>query len=76
MLESLFNKVAGLMVWNFIIKKRLQGRCFPVNTAKILRTVFFYKTPQKAAFHAYKYVPGHDNSLRKTILINRQNFKQ
>ena len=37
MLESLFNKVAGLQCCNFI-KKRLQHRCFPVNIAKFLRT--------------------------------------
>ena len=35
--ESLFNKVKGLPACNFI-KKRLQDRCFPVNTAKFLRT--------------------------------------
>ena len=39
-LESLFNKVAGLKVCNFI-KKRLQGRCFPVNVGK------FFMTPKK-----------------------------
>ena len=32
-LESLFNKAAGHKACNFI-KKRLQHRCFPVNTAK------------------------------------------
>ena len=31
-LDSLFNKVAGL------IKKRLQHRCFPVNILKLFRT--------------------------------------
>ena len=36
-LESLFNKVAGLEVWDFI-KKRLQLSCFPLNIAKFLRT--------------------------------------
>ena len=36
-MESLFNKVAGLQATNFI-KKRLQHKCFPVNTAKFLRT--------------------------------------
>ena len=36
-LESLFNKVADLQICNFI-KKRLKHRCFPVNTAKFLRT--------------------------------------
>ena len=40
MWESLFNKVPVLQTCNFI-KKRLQQRCFPVNTAKFLRTVFF-----------------------------------
>ena len=36
-LETFFNKVAGLQVCNFI-KKRLKQRCFPVNTVKYLRT--------------------------------------
>ena len=35
-LESLFNKVAGLSACNFIKKKR-QPRCFPVKSAKFLR---------------------------------------
>ena len=39
MLESRFNKVAGLRAGNFI-KKRLQHRCFPVNVAKNLKTAF------------------------------------
>ena len=39
-LESLFNKSAGLQVCNFM-KKRLQHRCFPVNIAKYLRTAFY-----------------------------------
>ena len=37
MLESLFNKAAGLQASNFI-KKRLQHRYFPVNIVKFLRT--------------------------------------
>ena len=37
MLESLFNKVAGLQAWKFV-KKRLQHSFFPVNNAKSLRT--------------------------------------
>ena len=36
-LEPLFNKVAGLHACSFI-KKRLQHRCFPMNTARFLRT--------------------------------------
>ena len=38
-LESLFNKIAGLQAWNFI-EKRLQHKFFPVNFAKYLRTAF------------------------------------
>ena len=36
-MKSLFNKVAGLQVCNFI-RKRLQHRCFPAKVAKFLRT--------------------------------------
>ena len=39
MLESLCNKVAGLHAWNFI-KKKLQHRCFPINTANFLGIPF------------------------------------
>ena len=39
MLESLFNKLAGLQACNFI-KKRLQHRRFPVNFVK-----FYSKVP-------------------------------
>ena len=38
-LESLFNKVAGLEARKSI-KRRLQDKCFPVNIAKFLKTVF------------------------------------
>ena len=38
--EFLFNTVAGLKAHNFI-KKKLRHRCFPLNTAKFLRTTFF-----------------------------------
>ena len=34
-LESIFNKVAGLKSCN-VIEKRLQHRCFPVNIAQVL----------------------------------------
>ena len=43
-LESLFNKVAGLKAYNFI-KKRLQHRCFPVKFAKFLETPFLESIP-------------------------------
>ena len=32
-----------------LLKKRLWCRCFPVNFAKLLRTLFFYRTPPVAA---------------------------
>ena len=35
-LESLFNKIAGLKAWNFV-KKGFQHRYFAVNIAKFLR---------------------------------------
>ena len=38
-LESLFNKVAGLQTSNFI-KRRLQQRCFPIYTAKFFESSF------------------------------------
>ena len=60
MLKSLFNKVAGLKVFN-LIKKGLQRRCFHVQFAKSLRTLF-YRTPPVAAsaaaasFHVFTLV--------------------
>ena len=50
MLEPHFNKVAGLKACN-CVKKRLQHRCFPVNTAKFLIDFLqiFYRTSPVAA---------------------------
>ena len=61
MLESLFNKIAGLKDCNFI-KKRIQHRCFPVNIAKFLRTVFF-RIPLVAA-SANSFFYDHVHTLR------------
>ena len=47
MLESLFNKYAGLKACNFI-KKRLQHRCFP-NICEIFKNTYFYRTHPVAA---------------------------
>ena len=46
MLESPFNKVAGLKACSFI-KMRLQHKCFPVNTAKFLRTAILKKIRER-----------------------------
>ena len=48
MLESFFDKIAGVQDCNFI-KKSLKHRWFPVNFAKFLRTPFFYRTPPVSA---------------------------
>ena len=48
-LESLFKKVAGLKVRNFI-KKRPQHRCFPVNIAKFLRLPISKNTCERLLF--------------------------
>ena len=39
-----FNEVTGLCPAT-LLKKRLWHRCFPVNFAKFLRTLFFYRAP-------------------------------
>ena len=65
MLESLFNKVAGIF-----IKKRLQHSCFPANIATFLRTPILkyissngkYSDPghflkSQGKFFCYFYVP-------------------
>ena len=50
MSESLFNKIAGLKVCNFI-RKRLHHSCFlVVNIVKFLRTAFFIEHPAGGCF--------------------------
>ena len=51
MLESFTIKLEAC---NFI-KKRIQLGCFPVNTAKFSRLLFFYRTPPVVAFDKNKY---------------------
>ena len=48
MLESLFNKVAGLKSCNSV-KKRPQHRCFPVKFAKFLRTSFLQNSSNSSS---------------------------
>ena len=48
MLESVFNKAAGLHLAN-LLKERLQLKSFLVNTAKIFKSIFFYRTPPTTA---------------------------
>ena len=52
-LESLFNKVAGLAACNFIsisFQKRLQHWYFSCEYCKIFKNNFYYRTPLVAAF--------------------------
>ena len=65
MLKSLFNKITCLQACNFI-KKRLQLSCFPVNIAKLLRTVFFYRTPVVAGSEVLVDFIFLCNYLRRT----------
>ena len=43
-LDSHFNKVAGLQPTN-LLKKRLQHKCFPVNFSELIKTAFFGTPP-------------------------------
>ena len=47
-LESLFNKVTGLMAYNFI-KKETPTQVFPREYHKMFEKSFFYRTPLVAA---------------------------
>ena len=67
-LESLFNKVAGLQAFNFI-KKRLYHRCFSVNIAKFFRTPILKKTAN-GCFWAFRRRPERFG-LKNDVLINQ-----
>ena len=72
MLESLFNKVAGLEACSFI-KKRLQHICFPVNIVKFLRIVFFIEHLWWMSFgiHDLTSLSGHEQ-----ICFSRLSFRR
>ena len=53
LLESLFNKVAGLQDYNFS-KRRFQQRCFPVNIVKNFENSFLYRGTPLTAFEFAK----------------------
>ena len=52
MLESLFNKVAGLKVCN-ILKRQTPTQVFPVDIATFLRIVFLYNTFSGCFWQSY-----------------------
>ena len=55
MLESLFNKIAGLQACNFI-KKRLQHSCFPVNIVTLFKNTNFQERLQTAAANVFLFL--------------------
>ena len=67
MLESYFNKVAGLQAYNFI-KKRLQHRCFPVNITKLLRTSILKNIGKVASVSCAKYCANKTVPQNSAIL--------
>ena len=64
LLKSLSNKAC-----NFI-KKRHQHRCFPVNIAKFLRTVFLNKTPRVAT----SMIRNNNSSISKLYYFSMWDY--
>ena len=69
-LESLFNKVAGLKACNFI-EKGPQYRCSPVKFAKFLRTSILKNIPRATA-SVYFQVLQH---MQQLIYLHLLNFR-
>ena len=74
MLESYFNKVKALQACNFI-RERLQHRCFPVNIAKYLRTVFLWNT-SGSCFLIKKQLIREKFTFREKLHIQDYNEEQ
>ena len=77
-LESLFNKVAGLKAYNFI-KKRRQSRCFSVNIAKFLRTATLKNTCERLLLTESKnfsFLEGYGKSFKSLKLARQYHFKE
>ena len=58
-----FNKVAGLSPAT-LLKKRLWYRCFSVNFAKFLKTLFLHNTPGLLLLH----VPRNNESIKNVYI--------
>ena len=65
--KFLLNKVPGLHVT--LLKRRLRHRCFSVNFAKFLRTLFFYRTPPGDCFCS-------KHSLSKKVFLKISQYLQ
>ena len=72
MLESLFNKVSGFQIRNFI-KKRLQHRRSPVKIAEFFKNTLFYWTPPVAASN--KWSPIFSKVIRYIFYLKNWTMK-
>ena len=80
-LESLFNKVAGIQASNFI-KKRLLTQVFSCKKCEIFKNSFFYKTPPVATFEEMNFLTNWIPVLsltanyfgKQTIFSNKNNY--
>ena len=71
-LESLFNKVAGLRICNFV-KKRLQNRCFPMKFSNFLRILILRNFCERLLLKVVgtqKRIQNPSNNLRWNFLRN------
>ena len=65
-----FNKIEGLKTWNFI-KKRLQGRCFPLKFARFLRTLILKKICERLLLSSLPHLAWYVGTYESTISIIR-----
>ena len=72
MLESLFNKVAGLQVCNFI-KKETLAQVFSCEFCEIFKNTYFEEHLQTAASNSFfqEDVYGQDTAIPYVVLAKR-----
>ena len=68
MLESLYNKVAGLQSYEFI-KKRLQRKYFPVNLVKFLKPPFLQNTSEGLLVYIFLNLDSQKNSQSSLLTV-------
>ena len=73
-LESLFNKVAGLQACSFI-KKRLQQRCFPVKLAKFLRTTILKNICERPLLFLFSSKIVREFVVHKEVVVRSCSVK-
>ena len=74
MLESLFNKVTGLLACNFV-KKNTPTKMFSYEYRETFKTRFFYRTSLAAASETEEFQDNrsHKLQLQVTLTNNQQN---